>query len=127
MIKKKYLMAAVALICMTLTFVMSSCKKEYDERNYVISYKATSTVTAKDPNKADLTSKFAESDYQNAISKIVTLGSTEDKDAEIIAACDKIYQSHKEKNVNWKGDIIITKYVGLHAETGTVIKTYTFE
>lgn len=127
MSKKKYLMAAVALICMTLTFVMSSCNKENDERNNVISYSASGEINPKDTSIADLTTMTAAGEYNTVIGQIVPLGNTENKDAEVIAACDNLYQKHKQKNLNWKGTITITKSVGLIDKTTTTLKTYTFE
>ena len=127
MSKKKFLMAAVALICMTLTFVVTSCTKDNDDKssNSVISYKVTSTVTTKDASKIDLTSKTAASLFEKAFALIVPIGNTENKDKEVIEACNKVYEDNK--NQNWKGTITITKYVGVLSDTGTVIKTYTFE
>ncbi len=125
---KKLLMAAVALICMTLVCVsFSSCGSDDDGGITIISYSAKGVVTGSGTNSLDV---FAAVSYNDTIAK--TIGGsycTTSKDAEVKAACDKLYETQRAKYSSWEGTVTITKYVqgsdGSNKET-TVIATYTF-
>lgn len=119
---KKYILAAVALICMTLTFVMTSCNKENDERDNVISYSASLTI-----NGGTVSDMKSVGDYTTAIESVVGTYNTASKDAEVIAACDKVFQKHKDNKTTLKGAVNIKKFVGLSDKTGSILKTYTYE
>lgn len=123
-------MAAVALICMTLTLFMTSCSKESDERNNVVSYSASGSIHyigTDISGESAIEAGMAVPDYVSAIKSVVGDYNTSEKDAEVIAACEKVYQKHLAKNPKWSGEVTITKYVGLTDNTGTTIKTYTYK
>lgn len=126
---KKYLMVAVALICMTLICVsFSACSNtEYDETENIIRYDASGNVIGE--GDENFGAQLYSWPYYNTVISEVLNGksyTTSSKDAEVIAACDKLYESQRAKYSTWKGTITITKYKGLNDKTGTVLKTYTF-
>ncbi len=121
---KHYLMAAVALICMTITCVaFTACSNNTDERESIISYSATGTVNAVD----DMSALFAVASYNSAIKNVVPDYGTTEKDAEVIAACDKVYADHTANHPNYRGTVTITKFKGIDDKTGTTLKTYEYK
>lgn len=127
---KKILMAAVALICMTLVCVsFSSCGSDDDGGITIIRYSASGNVTGSGTITNSL-NVIAAVSYNDVIAK--TIGGSycaTSKDAEVKAACDELYETQRAKYSSWKGTVTITKYVqgsdGSNKET-TVIATYTF-
>ncbi len=126
---KKYLMATVALICMTMTCVMfAACSSDNDETANIIYYRANGRISASGSDIAETFSSVAAvADYTTAIESVAKDYSTVSKDNEVIAACDKVFASHRTNHPSWKGTVTITKYQGLDNQTGKVIKTYTYE
>ncbi len=126
---KKYLMAAVSLICMTMTCVtFAACSSENDETANIIRYGANGSISAAGSNFSETFSgSLARTDYTTAIDSVVGgIYCTSSKDNEVIAACDKVYENHRTKHPSLKGSITITKYRGLNNDTGTVLKTYQY-
>lgn len=67
-------------------------------------------------------------DYDNALKEV--MGGdycTTDKDKEVIAACDKVFQSHQSKYPQVEGTMSIRKTFVISSSEGTIIKTYTYE
>ena len=123
---KKYLMAAVALICMTIVCVsFSACGSDDDETVSLIGYVAEGSVTATGNDVGPGLVVLAS--YTTAIKQVTgdSYCSTS-KDAEVIAACDKLYESQRATYTSWKGTINIKKNQ-VNGNSSTVIKTYTFE
>lgn len=119
-------MAAVALICMTLVCVsFPACSSDNDESTSIISYVAEGSVSGEGNDAFPALAALAS--YTLAIEKAIG-GSycTSSKDAEVIAACDKVYETQRATYTSWKGTITISKHQG-NDKSGTVIKTYKFE
>lgn len=125
---KKLLMAAVALICMTLVCVsFSSCGSDDDGGITIIQYSAEGVVTGSGDDAWPALA--AQASYNEVIAK--TIGGsycTTSKDAEVKAACDKLYETQRAKYPSWKGTVTITKSVqGSDGDKETtVIAKYTF-
>jgi hypothetical protein len=123
---KKYLMAAVALICMTITCVaFSACNSEEDESSSIVYYRANGSMSSTGSDA--ILAAFAVADYTTAITNAIggdyIKGS---KDSEVIAACDKVFEKHRANHPSWSGYVTITKYQGMDDENGTVIKSYQY-
>ncbi len=125
---KKYLMAAVALICMTITCVaFAACSTDEDESKTLIFYSAEGNIgyVGSDTSES-FQSAFAIANFNTAIKNVTGDYSTTSKDKEVIAACDKLYESQRANHPAWKGSVQILKYMGTSDKTGTVIKTYQY-
>lgn len=122
-------MAAVALICMTMTCVaFAACSSENDETANIIYYRADGNVGAVGSDFSEtFSSNFAVAEYNTAIESVAKNYDTVSKDNEVIAACDKVFDSHRTNHPSWKGSVTITKYQGVDNKTSKVLKTYTYE
>ena len=122
---KKYLMAAVALICMTMTCVsLAACSSDdNDESKSIIYYRASGNISG-----SSLSDLYVISDYTTAINSVVgeTGYTNVAKDTEVIAACDAVRETHRTTHPTAEGTITITKYQGIDDETGKVLKTYEY-
>ncbi len=122
---KKLLMAAVALICVTMACTtMTACSSsENDVVGGVISYTPEGAVVG--DGVEQLVALTAKANYTTAIEKVVGLFCTTSKDAEVIAACDKVYEGQRAQYSTWEGKIFIVK--SNWDNTKDTIKTYVFE
>lgn len=111
---------------MTMALNFTSCSEE-DEPGLIL-YSATGNLSASGADAFDALYGIAE--YNEAIKN--TLGdtyTTSNKDNEVIAACDAVYEMHQSKQNTWKGKVEIKKSkVSISGETsvGEVIKTYNY-
>lgn len=91
----------------------------------IITYQAFGTLSG------DLSSLLAVPAYSEAIRKVIGESITSEKDNEVIAACDAVYEDHRKNHPAWKGTIEIHKIRGTSSSTetlpSTVIKTYKYE
>lgn len=109
-----------------MAFCAVSCSDDDVPEVRIITYIANGSVSAVN----DMSGLFAVPQYTEVIQGVLG-GSYTDKerDADVIAACDKLYETQRANHPAWKGTISIEKIVSASGETkpGTVIKTYKFE
>ncbi len=121
---KKFLMAAVALICMTMTCVsLAACSSDdNDESKSLIQYRAGGEISG-----SSMSDILVIPEYTDAIKEAIGGDYTyAAKDNEVIAACDKLRETHRTTHPTAKGTVTITKYQGVNDETGKVLKTYEY-
>lgn len=109
----------------------TACSSEDDEP-YVVTYDVAGSLTASGGDDPLITIKVV-SDYSTVLDQVMG-GSfcTKDKDAEIIEACDKVFEKHKAQYTNVFGNVEIRKTVGTMSSPddelpSTVLKTYNYE
>ena len=134
---KKVLKAFIMLVCAgSMLAAVSSCEGNEDTQE-VISYYAdgnVSTVSSSDGNYYDR----GLTDYNDAIKELLggvnyVIGSNRDSD--VIAACNAVYERHLGENLNLKGTVKIHKATGSQSDSSsdseeslpsTVIAKYTY-
>lgn len=109
----------------------SACSSEDDEL-YVVTYDVAGSLTAVGGDDPLITIKVI-TDYSTVLDQVMG-GSfcTTDKDAEIIEACDQVFEKHKTQYTNVYGSVEIRKTVGTMSSPddelpSTVLKTYNYE
>ena len=114
-----------------MTFGFTACSSEDDEP-YVVTYDVAVNLTVSGEDDPFITIKVL-SDYSTVLDQVMG-GSfcTKDKDAEIIEACDKVFEKHKTQYTNAFGYAEIRKTVGTMSSPddelpSTVLKTYNYE
>lgn len=123
----KYLFASAAMFA-TACILLTSCNTE-DETVTVYSYAAEGQISAVD----DMSSSMAIPYFNTEIEKVldgVNYSLTE-KDNEVTAACDALYETLKSEHPAWGGEVRIIKYISTSGtdpelDEGTTLKTYTF-
>lgn len=123
----KYLFASIAMIAVA-SLLLTSCNTK-EEKTYIYTYVADGQVSASD----DPSSAMAIPIFNEEIEELLggASYSLTEKDDEVIAACDALYETLKPEHPKWKGEVKILKYIsdaGTDAESikGTTIKTYSF-
>ena len=120
---KKLMMAAVALICMTMMSVsLTACGGDDDspsKQKQQIEYLVTGNLiysvpdkTKADPIPASWNGVFAGpmQDYSNIVQEIAPSGNSENRDVEIKNACEVIYKKHKDlKGIEITGTIKVQR------------------
>ncbi len=121
-------MAAVALICMTMTCVVfTACNKDNDETTSIVYYRAYGNAGAFGADISETLSNLeCLGDYTAAIGSVAKDYDTVSKDNEVIAACDKVYNTHRTEHPSWKGTITVYKYRGIDGNNRSVLKTYEY-
>ena len=118
-----------ALMCVAVMAMgLTACSEEESEGIHVIVYTYDPTLSATGMDGLAIISTVL-GDYSNALKQ--AMGGDycmTEKDTEVIAACDKVFQSHQNKYSQLKGSITILKTItnSPSSEAGTVIKTYTY-
>lgn len=107
----------------------TACSSEDDEL-YVVTYDVAADFS--DSGEDGHSIKII-LDYSTVLDQVMG-GSfcTKDKDAEIIEACDKVFEKHKTQYTNVFGNVEIRKTVGTMSSPddelpSTVLKTYNYE
>lgn len=122
---KSLFMAIVTIIMATC---LSSCVKENED--FLYSYVAEGNVFSSGDLSDGIGALFAIGEYTEAINKVVKDGyTTEEKDDEVIAACEKVYQSQRAKYPKMAGEVSIkkTKFnTSGEAVDKSIIKNFTF-
>ena len=102
-----------------------------DDELYVVTYGTATSLTASGEDALSVVKAI--SDYSTALNQVMG-GSfcTTDKDAEVIKACDKVFEKHQALYPSLKGYVEIRKTVGTTSSPdeelpSTVVKTYTYE
>ena len=119
---KKFMMAAVALICMTMMSVsLTACGGDDDSSKpkQQIEYLVTGNLiysvpdkTQADPIPASWNGVFAGpmQDYSNIVKEIAPSPNYENRDVAIKNACDEIYNKHKAlKGIEYTGTIKVQR------------------
>lgn len=123
---KRIMMAAVALICMTISLVFfSACHSEKTTSTVMVNYSVTSSVvvTAGGDAMDKLVASGISGSYTTALQSAVGVNNSETADAKVIAACDAVYKSHS-KYTHLKGTVTISRQEGDKA--ATVLKEYVY-
>ncbi len=108
---KRIMMAAVALICMTISLVFfSACHSEKTTTTEVVTYSVDPAVSSSDITEK-LVALSITNYYGDVIKPIVVAANGADVSNKIIEACDKVYESHS-KYTTLTGTVTITKTVG---------------
>lgn len=119
---KRIMMAAVALICMTISLVFfSACHSEKTTTTELVEYSAVCRVSGS--GTEELVALGISGEYGKVIESIVSAANGADVSDKIIAACDKVYESHS-KYTTLTGTVTITKTVG--EGEATTLKVYTY-
>ena len=131
---KKLMMAAVALICMTMMSVsLTACggdddsSKPKEQIGYLVTGNLMYNVpdkTQADPIPETWNGVFAGpmQDYSNIVQEIAPSGNSENRDVEIKNACEVIYKKHKDlKGIEITGTI---KVLGTDSEEPVWEKKY---
>ena len=121
---KKLMMAAVALICMTMMSVsLTACggdddsSKPKEQIGYLVTGNLMYNVpdkTQADPIPETWNGVFAGpmQDYSNIVQEIAPSGNSENRDVEIKNACEVIYKKHKDlKGIEITGTIKVEEPV----------------
>lgn len=122
---------ALLVWVMALAAGFTACSSDDDEP-YVVTYDVAASLTASEGDDP-LASAKAATDYDAVISQVMGgIFCTTDKDAEIIAACDEVFEKHKTQYPFLKGYVEIRKTVGITTSPdeelpSTVIKTYNYK
>ena len=125
-VQKFFKTLLLVVFTMTMALNFTSCSEE-DEPGLIV-YTATGNLTASGADAFDALYGIAE--YNEAIKN--TLGenyTSSNKDNEVIAACDAVYEMHQSKHPSWTGKVEIKKSkLSILGETttGEVIKTYNY-
>ena len=119
---KKLMMAAVALICMTMMSVsLTACggdddsSKPKEQIGYLVTGNLMYNVpdkTQADPIPETWNGVFAGpmQDYSNIVQEIAPSGNSENRDVEIKNACEVIYKKHKDlKGIEITGTIKVQR------------------
>ena len=119
---KKLMMAAVALICMTMMSVsLTACggdddsSKPKEQIGYLVTGNLMYNVpdkTQADPIPETWNGVFAGpmQDYSNIVQEIAPSGNSENRDVEIKNACEVIYKKHKDlKGIEITGTIKVLR------------------
>lgn len=127
---KKFMMAAVALICMTMMSVtLTACSSDNDSKlpttyNYVANGSLTVQLIDADAAGVSLTWN-AMMDYYAAINEAAPEPYTEEKDAAVKNACDAVYAKHQAMTgVKISGTVEIIKSVNSENKGVIWSKTY---
>ena len=122
---------ALLVWVMALAIGFTACSSDDDEL-YVVTYDTATSLTASGEDALSAPVN-AISDYSTALKQVMG-GSfcTTDKDAEVIEACDKVFEKHQTLYPSLKGYVEIRKTVGTTSSPdeelpSTVVKTYTYE
>ena len=129
---KKVLKAFIMLVCAgSMLAAVSSCEGN-EETQEVFTYSASANLTTSTSGNYYDAVMF---DYNDAIrgllgEQYVSVGN---RDSEVIAACDAVYEKHMEENLNVKGTVEIRRTTASPTEStseeslpSTVIATYTY-
>lgn len=125
-VQKFFKTLLLVVFTMTMALNFTSCSEEDELGLYV--YTATGNLTASGADAFDALYGIAE--YNEAIKN--TLGenyTSSNKDNEVIAACDAVYEMHQSKHPSWTGKVEIRKsnvIVSGEATFIKVIKTYNY-
>ena len=121
---------ALLVWVMALAIGFTACSSDDDEL-YVVTYSTATSLTASGEDALSVVKAI--SDYSTALNQVMG-GSfcTTDKDAEVIEACDKVFEKHQALYPSLKGYVEIRKTVGTTSSPdeelpSTVVKTYTYE
>lgn len=107
---KRIMMAAVALICMTISLVFfSACHSEKTTTTEVVEYSAVYSVSGS--GTEELVALGIRGEYGKVIEPIVSAANGADVSDKLIEACDKVYESHS-KYTTLTGTVTLTKTVG---------------
>ena len=125
---KKFMMAAVALICMTMMSVsLTACggdddspSKQKEQIEYFVEgslgYRVPDKTQA-DPVPESWKSNFLNPgpkvDYEEAVGKVAPSPNYEDRDGAVKNACEEVYNKHKAlKGIVVYGTVTVTKKSG---------------
>lgn len=107
---------------------LTSCSEEESEGVQFIVYASEPTIGIMGDTGLEILMAVMD-DYDKALKQV--MGGDycmSDKDKEVIAACDKVFQSHQSKYSQIEGTVDIRKMSSSSPlSEGTVIKTYTYE
>lgn len=123
----KYLFASVAMFA-TACILLNSCNTE-DETVTVYAYAADGQISAVDDMSASMAIPYFNTEIEKVLDG-VNYSPTE-KDNEVIAACNALYETLKQEHPAWGGEVRIIKYISTSGtdpeiDKGTTLKTYTF-
>lgn len=116
-----------ALMCVVVMAVgLASCSEEKNEMQLIM-YTSDPVIGVMGDGGLEIIMAVID-DYDTALKQV--MGGdycTTNKDEEVIAACDKIFQSHQSKYPQVEGTMSIRKIVSSSEPSeGTIIKTYTY-
>ncbi len=119
------MMAAVALICMTISLVFfSACHSEKTTSTENVVFSLDGDITAPYGDETEQVAALGAFDsYSKKVDELVKASKGADISDQIISECNAIYKSHS-KYTHFKGNVIIYKKVGDKAET--VLKEYVY-
>lgn len=126
---EKFLKGVFVVFCaITMALNFTACSEE-DDVSTIITYTAEGNLTASSNDAFEAI--FGITDYTEAITNVLGNNyTTEERDKDVIAACDAVYNNHRINHPTWKGYIEIEKgKVGTSGDivSSTIIKTYRYE
>lgn len=118
-----------ALMCVAVMAIgLTACSEEEGEGIQIIVYTSEPTIGIMGDTGLEILMAVID-DYDKALKQ--AMGGDycmSDKDEEVIAACDKVFQSHQSKYSQIEGTMDIRKTSSSSPSSeGTIIKTYTYE
>lgn len=134
---KKVLKAFIMLVCAgSMLAAVSSCQGN-EETEEVFTYSASANLTTSTSSTSGNYNDAVMFDYNDAIKGLLgeQYTSVGNRDSEVIAVCDAVYEKHMEENLNVKGTVEIRRTTASPTESTSdegsssevvVIKTYTY-
>ena len=124
---KRTLKSLAALMCAAVMAVsLAACSDNAEVMAQLIMYTSEPAIGIMGDGSIEIMMAVID-DYDNALKEV--MGGdycTTDKDKEVIAACDKVFQSHQSKYPQVEGTMSIRKTFVISSSEGTIIKTYTY-
>lgn len=133
----KVLKTILMLVCAgSMLAAVSSCQGN-EETEEVFTYSASANLTTSTSSTSGNYNDAVMFDYNDAIRELLgeKYTSVGNRDSEVIAACDAVYEKHMEENLNVKGTVDIRRTTASPTESTSdegsssevvVIKTYTY-